>query len=92
MKKKIVALLTILILVFSMVGCSNKDMFDTNYTFDRAIISLGNGEIIEVQIKQWKDYEGEQIQIIDKAGNIYLVSTFNCILINDSEDHIDGGK
>lgn len=91
MKKKIVALLLVVLLALGITACGNKDLWDTNYTFDRAIISLGNGETIEVEIKQWKDYEGEQIQIIDKAGNVYLVSTFNCVLINDNEDHA-GGK
>lgn len=91
MKKKIIALLMVVLLTFGITACGNKDLWDTNYTFNRAIISFGNGETIEVEIKQWKDYEGEQIQIIDKAGNIYLVSTFNCVLIRDSEDHA-GGK
>ena len=57
-------------------------MWDTNYTFDRAICNIG-GEYEEIKIRQWSDYDGEQIQIIATDGKIYLVSTNNCTLIRD---------
>ena len=75
-----------LVIIFGMGGCGNKDIWDTNYTYDRAIIGLPNGESIEVEIEQWRDYEdGEQIQIIAKDGTIYLVSSYNCTLIRDKD-------
>lgn len=81
-KLKIVLLIIIMIAgVMLLTGC-NKDMWDTNYTFTKAITYIGN-EKIEIDIKQWSDYEGEQIQIIGKDGKIYLVSSFNTILINE---------
>lgn len=65
-------------------GCGNQDMWDTNYTFDRAIVEMPGGEVMEIKIKQWRDYEdGEQIQIIAEDGTIYLVNSVNCVLIND---------
>lgn len=83
MKKKV--LVTILATtILGLTGCGNKDLWDTNYTYDRAIIALPNGESIEVEIKQWTDYEdGDQLQIIAKDGTVYLTSTLNCTLIND---------
>lgn len=82
---KIIAIITIAIAyifgLLSLTGC-NKDIFDTNYTYHKAICNIG-GEYKEIKIKQWKDYEGEQIQIIAKDGNTYLVSSFNCTLIKD---------
>lgn len=59
----------------------NKTLTDTNYKFNKALISFNN-EIIEIDVRSWKDYDGEQIQIIGEDGNIYLVSSFNTILIN----------
>ena len=59
----------------------NKTLTDTNYKFNKALISF-NDEIIEIDVRSWKDYDGEQIQIIGEDGNIYLVSSFNTILIN----------
>jgi hypothetical protein len=80
MKKIIVALILAAMLL---TGCGNMDMWDTVYTYDRAIIEMPGGEVIEVEIGKWCDHEGEQIQIIAKDGTIYLVSSFNCVLIAD---------
>lgn len=68
--------------ILMLTGCGNRDMFDTNYTYTKAITYLGN-ERIEIEIKQWKDYEGEQIQIIGTDGKTYLVSSFNTMLIRE---------
>ena len=60
----------------------NKTLTDTNYKFNKALISF-NDEIIEIDVRSWKDYDGEQIQIIGEDGNTYLVSSFNTILISE---------
>lgn len=67
----------------TLIGC-NKQIVDLNYQFNRAIIYLPNGEIIEGCVESWMDYDGEQLQVtID--GVVYLVSSYNCILISDGE-------
>ena len=80
MKKKFLALAVICTLLLT--GC-NYQMMDTTYKFDRAIISLPNGEIIEGKVDSWKDYEdGDQIQVkID--GKTYLVHSEDIVLIKD---------
>lgn len=84
MKKKVLVTVLAVATIFGLTACGNKDMFDTNYTFDRAIIALPNGEVVEVEIDKWTDYEdGDQIQIITEDGTVYLTSTLNCTLIND---------
>lgn len=61
-------------------GC-NKQIFDFKYTFDKAVCYY-SGERFELNIDKWKDYDGEQIQII--SGNkTYLISTNNCYLIDE---------
>ena len=74
-----------LVCVALLTGCGNQDMWDTNYTYNKAIINLSPTETIEVDVKQWGDYDGEQIQIIAKDGTVYLTSSFNCTLINDEK-------
>lgn len=65
-------------------GCGNKDMFDTVYTFNRAIIKLPDGTIVSGEVDSWADYEGEQLQIkID--GTTYLVHSENATLIVDAK-------
>lgn len=81
MKKKIVALLLGLTLAIStLTGCGNKDVWDTVYTFDYAIIELPNGEIAEGKVQSWCDYEGEQLQV-KINGKTYLTSSAKCTLI-----------
>lgn len=78
-KKLLVALLTAAT-VMSMTGC-NKQINDFTYKFDRAIINLGNGEVVEGIVQSWTDFaDGDQIQVkID--GVTYLVHASNITLI-----------
>ena len=83
--KKIIALLLALVLVLSIVilaGC-NKQMVDLTYSYERAILSLPNGEVVEGKVSSWTDFEdGDQIQVkID--GKTYLVHSSNIVLISD---------
>lgn len=86
MKNKIlkisVLVIMIIVSVFALTGC-NQTIIDTNYTFDRAIVVLNDGTRMEIEIKEWRDYDGEQLQIKGKDGKTYLVSSFNTILIKD---------
>ena len=65
-----------------LAGC-NKQMFDTTYSFERAILSLPNGEIVEGKVQSWTDFDdGDQIQVkID--GKQYLVHSENIVLISE---------
>ena len=62
---------------------SNKDIWDTNSVYDYAIVAFPDGETKTIKIKKWRDYEGEQLQITADDGTIYLVSSINCVLVNE---------
>ena len=80
MKRLFYILLTLVLLVTMLCGC-NKQIFDTTYTFDKAIISLPNGDIIEGDVQSWTDYEdGDQIQVVIN-GKTYLVHSSQIVLI-----------
>lgn len=84
MKKyiQIILILTIMFIgVFILASC-NKQIIDTTYHYDKAITYIGN-ERIEIEIKKWKDYDGEQIQIVAEDGTVYLLSMNNTILIEE---------
>lgn len=68
------------IIFISMIGW-NKQLFDTTFTFDRAVISMPNGEVVDGKVTSWTDFEeGDQIQVkID--GKTYLVHSENVVLI-----------
>lgn len=82
--KKIVILAALLVLILiSCTGCYNKQLFDVTYHYDRAIVYLPNGEIVEGRVSSWKDFDdGDSIQVkID--GKTYLTHICNVCLIDD---------
>lgn len=80
MKKLMIFLLIICALLLS--GC-NYDLIDTTYEFNRAILSLPDGTVIEGTVQKWTDYEdGDQIQVVID-GTTYLVHSANIALIKD---------
>lgn len=83
MKKAIkiaIILAVILALVLCLCAC-NYNMFDVNYHFTNAYVKI-NDVWVDVEIKNWTDYEGEQIQITLLDGTVMLVSSINCVLYN----------
>ena len=76
--KKILALMLVLVLLMCMAGC-NYAAIDP-YHYDRAIISLPDGQVVAGAVSSWWDYEGDQLQItID--GVTYLAHAANVTLI-----------
>ena len=74
-------LLFVLSVAALLVGCGNRDMFDTVWSYDTAVTRWPDGTIKTIKIKQWRGYEGEQLQVIAKDGTVYLLSSFNTVLI-----------
>ena len=81
--KKVFAFLLAATLAVSLAACGNRQMIDMTYTYDRAVISLPNGEVVDGKIQSWRDYEdGDQIQVTVNCKT-YLVHSTNIALIND---------
>lgn len=80
--KKVFVFLVTLTMAFSLSAC-NKQIMDTTWSYDRAILYLPDGTIVEGEVESWTDYEdGDQIQIkID--GKVYLVHSMNVALISE---------
>lgn len=85
MKRIFVLVLALVALLGCLVLTScNYDIIDTQFSYDTAIISLPNGEGLTLQVAKWRDYEdGEQLQITDTEGNVWLVSSYNCVLVDN---------
>lgn len=80
--KKFLAMLLCVITMATLAGC-NKTVFDTTYSFERAVVCLPDGDVIEGEVQSWTDYEdGDQIQVkIDDVT--YLVHSSNIVLISE---------
>lgn len=80
--KKIIAIFIIVLIVIFASSC-NRQMVDLTYRYDRAILELPNGEVIEGDVESWRDYaDGDQIQV--KINGVqYLVHSSDIVLISD---------
>lgn len=83
MKKYICILFAMVTMLLA--GCGNMQVLDTTVTFDKAIIELPNGEVLEGKVESWRDFDGsDQLQVkID--GAMYLVHSSDCVLIKEKE-------
>ena len=84
--KKIALIIFLAIILVSCTGCYNKQPFDTTCHYDRAIVYLPNGEIVEGRVSSWTSWtsfgDGGAVQIkID--GKTYLTHICNVCLIDD---------
>ena len=83
--KKTIAIILAMVLVVGLLilaGC-NKQMVDLTYSYERAILVLPNGEVVEGKVTSWTDFEdGDQIQV-KINGKTYLVHSSNIVLISD---------
>lgn len=83
MKKKVLFGVLAIVTMLSVSGCGNKQVFDTTMSFERGIVSLPNGEVVEGKVTSWRDFEdGDQIQV-KIAGKTYLVHGSNVALISE---------
>ena len=82
MKRKILTLCLLTLLSLSLISC-NRQIIDTTWKFNKAIILLGD-KTIEIEIDSWMVYdEDTSIQIKAKDGTSYLTDLKNVILISE---------
>ena len=80
-------LVVIVVMVFGSVAIAglftNKQLFDTTWSFEYACIALPDGTSVDGKIESWTDFEdGDQIQIkID--GVTYLTHIENVVLLSN---------
>ena len=84
--KKIICILLIMAitcaLCFALAGC-NRQIIDTTWSFERAIVFLPDGEKIEGKVSSWGDYSDSDIIQIKIDGKMYLTHSSNVILISE---------
>lgn len=78
--KKIILALMLIVLAACLAGC-NYTVFDTTWTFDRAIFTLPDGTVIDGKVQTWKDFEdSDQIQV--RVNDVtYLVHSSDIVLM-----------
>ena len=90
MKRKII-IAVVVILVVAVVGFviywetthGNRRLIDTKNRFDRAIISLPNGEVVDGKVSSWLDYSDSDVVLITIGGKTYMTNYMNVCLIDE---------
>ena len=54
-----------------------------NYHFDRAMVKLPNGEVVEGKLNSWLDFDDSDVIQVKIDGKTYLTSYVNVCLIDD---------
>ena len=90
MKKKIwiiagiiVVLLIGGIAVYWNTHIGNRQLLDTKFHFDRAIVKLPNGEVVEGKLTSWLDFNDSDVIQVKIDGKTYLTSYVNVCLIDE---------
>lgn len=79
--KKTLLLLLLAALLLLLSACGNRSLFDTTYTFNRAIIALPDGSYVDGPVTSWRDYDdGDQLQVTIN-GVTYLTHASNVVLM-----------
>lgn len=83
-RKEAVILATTGVLATAVLTGCNQQVIDVKLKFNKAIIFHENTAVI-VDVKNWNDYEGEQLQLITPDGLIIVTSSYDTKLINDEK-------
>ncbi len=62
----------------------NKAFFDGTWAFNKAVVFNGNNALV-LPVDVWKDYEGEQLQVVCTNGLVLNLCSYNTKLINDQK-------
>jgi hypothetical protein len=75
---KIIAVFMIPALILCFAGCVNR------HTFDTAVISLPNGEVVEGTVESWTEYAySNQIQVKIDSVTYFVHSSDIVLIAND---------
>ena len=61
----------------------NRQVMDLKYRFNRAIIRLPNGEVVDGKVSSWLDYSDSDAVQVTIDGKTYLTHYSNVCLMDD---------
>lgn len=83
MKKLILTFILLLTVTLALVGCGNRKLIDTTWSYEYAMVKLPDGSIVEGKISgKWNDYEDGDMLQVEINGKKYLTHSNNIVLIS----------
>ena len=92
MKPKTKVIIIIAVIVALLVGAliiywesthGNRRLIDTKYRFDRAIIQLPGGQVVDGKVSSWLDFDDSDAVQVTIDGKTYLTHYTNVCLIDE---------
>lgn len=83
LKKFLITGAAVALLSSTLVGCGNMTIFDTTYSFEKVMLVLPDGEVIEGVCTTWADYENSDMIQVTVNGKTYLTHSTNVVLISE---------
>ena len=77
----IFVIIALVMIVVLFAGCGNNKILDTTWRFERAIITLPDGSMIEGSVEHWTEYKASDMLQVKINGKTYLTHSSNIILI-----------
>ena len=78
----VIGLVAVAVFYFAVLWGCNKQVFDFELRFTKAMVRWPDGKTEVIEIQKWNDYEGDQIQIIT-SDNVYLFHCNNVVLMKN---------
>lgn len=83
-KKNILLILSAAMVSLSLLtGCGNRQMMDTTYRFQTAVIAMPDGTVVTGKVEGWKDYDDSDAVQVKIDGKTYYTFLGNVVLINE---------
>lgn len=79
----VLVLLIVVGVIYWNTHYGNRQLMDIHYHFDRAIIRLPNGEVVEGPVSSWLDFADSEVIQVKVNGKTYLTAYENVCLIDD---------
>jgi hypothetical protein len=83
LKKFLITGAAVALIGASLVGCGNMTLMDTTYSFERVMLMLPNGEVVEGECTRWADFENSDMIQVTIDGKTYLTHSVNVVLISE---------
>lgn len=79
--KRILLVLVLIVVLVGLCGCSNMQLIDTTWKFDRAVVNLTNDRVVDGMVQSWTDFDGSDMIQVRIDDVIYLTHSSNVVLI-----------
>lgn len=81
--KKIIAVSLAAVMLLVICGACNMQVVDTTWSYEKGIITLPNGDVVEGKVETWREYSDSDMLQVKIDGKQYLTHSVNVVLISE---------